>query len=178
MKKVTNWDYRKQWPPRHLIPLKTLSVALVNHKLQKKFVTGSMKVLCMPAFVVGYGDASKKNKRINCKVWLLKLVLAVNVWVWELSWKTTVSHIGYAVAVKLYSVQHFLHFQTSQALYYKIFFFPPFLQVWAGPLSGNRLVVAFWNRCSKAATITAKWEALCLESSTSVSIRDLWQVSN
>ncbi|XWS65604.1 hypothetical protein CRYUN_Cryun05aG0127900 [Craigia yunnanensis] len=49
------------------------------------------------------------------------------------------------------------------------------LQVWAGPLSGNRLVVAFWNRCSRAATITAKWEALGLESSTSVSIRDLWQ---
>ncbi|OMO89993.1 Glycoside hydrolase, clan GH-D [Corchorus olitorius] len=49
------------------------------------------------------------------------------------------------------------------------------LQVWAGPLSGNRLVVALWNRCSKAATITAKWEALGLESSTSVSVRDLWQ---
>ncbi|KAK8276577.1 hypothetical protein V6Z11_D10G209500 [Gossypium hirsutum] len=49
------------------------------------------------------------------------------------------------------------------------------LQVWAGPLSGNRLVVAFWNRCSKAATITARWEVLGLESSTHVSIRDLWQ---
>ncbi|KAL4341723.1 hypothetical protein GQ457_08G010110 [Hibiscus cannabinus] len=43
------------------------------------------------------------------------------------------------------------------------------LQVWAGPLSGNR------NRCSKAATITAKWEDLGLESSTGVWIRDLWQ---
>ncbi|KAK5794682.1 hypothetical protein PVK06_035921 [Gossypium arboreum] len=50
------------------------------------------------------------------------------------------------------------------------------LQVWAGPLSGNRLVVAFWNRCSKAATITARWDVLGLESSTHVSIRDLWQV--
>ncbi|KAB2063061.1 hypothetical protein ES319_A10G191800v1 [Gossypium barbadense] len=49
------------------------------------------------------------------------------------------------------------------------------LQVWAGPLSGNRLVVAFWNRCSKAATITARWDVLGLESSTHVSIRDLWQ---
>ncbi|KAK8651467.1 hypothetical protein V6N13_141068 [Hibiscus sabdariffa] len=49
------------------------------------------------------------------------------------------------------------------------------LQVWAGPLSGNRLVVALWNRCSKAATITAKWEDLGLESSTGVAIRDLWQ---
>ncbi|XP_056169432.1 alpha-galactosidase 3-like isoform X2 [Syzygium oleosum] len=48
-------------------------------------------------------------------------------------------------------------------------------QVWAGPLSGHNLVVALWNRCSKAATITANWEAIGLESSTSVSIRDLWK---
>ncbi|KAJ4830556.1 Alpha-galactosidase 3 [Turnera subulata] len=48
-------------------------------------------------------------------------------------------------------------------------------QVWAGPLSGHRVAVAFWNRCSKAATITAKWDALGLESSTSVSVRDLWE---
>ncbi|KAK4769207.1 hypothetical protein SAY86_027357 [Trapa natans] len=49
------------------------------------------------------------------------------------------------------------------------------LQVWAGPLSGHRLAVVLWNRCSKAATITAQWGDLGLESSTSVSIRDLWQ---
>ncbi|KAK9282985.1 hypothetical protein L1049_011212 [Liquidambar formosana] len=48
-------------------------------------------------------------------------------------------------------------------------------QVWAGPLSGNCLVVALWNRCSKAATITAEWELLGLQSSTSVSVRDLWK---
>ena len=50
------------------------------------------------------------------------------------------------------------------------------LQVWAGPLSGHRIVVALWNRCSKTATITARWDALGLESSTSVYVRDLWQV--
>ncbi|CAI9767576.1 unnamed protein product [Fraxinus pennsylvanica] len=48
-------------------------------------------------------------------------------------------------------------------------------QVWAGPLSGNRLTVALWNRCSKPSTITAKWDALGLDSSTSVSVRDLWK---
>ncbi|XP_010937996.2 alpha-galactosidase 3 isoform X2 [Elaeis guineensis] len=48
-------------------------------------------------------------------------------------------------------------------------------QVWAGPLSGNRLVVALWNRCSEAVTITAKWETLGLDSTTCVSIRDLWK---
>lgn len=47
-------------------------------------------------------------------------------------------------------------------------------QVWAGPLSGQRLAVVLWNRCSKPRTITAKWNSLGLESSTSVSIRDLW----
>ncbi|GAB4832046.1 Alpha-galactosidase 3 [Ancistrocladus abbreviatus] len=48
-------------------------------------------------------------------------------------------------------------------------------QVWAGPLSGHRLAVAFWNRCSSATTITAQWNVLGLESSVVVSIRDLWQ---
>lgn len=49
-------------------------------------------------------------------------------------------------------------------------------QVWAGPLSKHRLVVALWNRCSKAATITAKWEVLGLDTKIRMSIRDLWQV--
>ncbi|KAL5991272.1 hypothetical protein ACLOJK_012179 [Asimina triloba] len=49
------------------------------------------------------------------------------------------------------------------------------LQVWAGPLSGGRLVIALWNRCSKDATITAKWEVLGLDPSVHVSIRDLWK---
>ncbi|KAL0341213.1 UNVERIFIED_CONTAM: Alpha-galactosidase 3 [Sesamum radiatum] len=48
-------------------------------------------------------------------------------------------------------------------------------QVWAGPLSGRRLAVILWNRCSKTASITAKWSVLGLESSISVSIRDLWK---
>ncbi|PSS33257.1 Alpha-galactosidase [Actinidia chinensis var. chinensis] len=49
------------------------------------------------------------------------------------------------------------------------------LQVWAGPLTGHRLAVVLWNRCSKAATITAAWGTLGLESSISVSVRDLWK---
>ncbi|KAI0519325.1 hypothetical protein KFK09_006768 [Dendrobium nobile] len=48
-------------------------------------------------------------------------------------------------------------------------------QVWAGPLSGERTVVVLWNRCSDAAKITAKWEILGLETSTSFSVRDLWK---
>ncbi|XP_054798207.1 alpha-galactosidase 3 isoform X2 [Prosopis cineraria] len=48
-------------------------------------------------------------------------------------------------------------------------------QVWAGPLSGNRLVVALWNRCSEVSTITASWDLLGLDYSIHVSIRDLWQ---
>ncbi|KAI5670392.1 hypothetical protein M9H77_10756 [Catharanthus roseus] len=49
------------------------------------------------------------------------------------------------------------------------------LQVWAGPLSGHRMAVVLWNRCSEAATITAEWPALGLESSIRASIRDLWK---
>nr|AMN14860.1 putative alpha-galactosidase 2 [Nepenthes mirabilis] len=48
-------------------------------------------------------------------------------------------------------------------------------QIWAGPLSGNRIAVALWNRCSTATTITASLEVLGLQSSIGVSIRDLWQ---
>ncbi|WCJ20059.1 Alpha-galactosidase [Euphorbia peplus] len=48
------------------------------------------------------------------------------------------------------------------------------LQVWAGPLSEHRLAVVLWNRCPKASTITAQWDALGLESGTNVSVRDLW----
>ncbi|KAI5405250.1 Alpha-galactosidase 3 [Lathyrus oleraceus] len=48
-------------------------------------------------------------------------------------------------------------------------------QVWAGPLSGNRLAIALWNRCSKVATITASWASVGLESGIHVSVRDLWQ---
>lgn len=48
-------------------------------------------------------------------------------------------------------------------------------QVWAGPLSENQFVVVLWNRCSATVTITAKWEALGLESSSSFSVRDLWK---
>ncbi|OVA17264.1 Glycoside hydrolase [Macleaya cordata] len=48
-------------------------------------------------------------------------------------------------------------------------------QVWAGPLSGKRLVVALWNRCSETVTITVKWEALGLDTRSSFSVRDLWK---
>ncbi|CAL9055206.1 unnamed protein product [Musa banksii] len=48
-------------------------------------------------------------------------------------------------------------------------------QVWAGPLSGNRLVVALWNRCSQAVTITVTWETLGLDNTTCFSVRDLWK---
>lgn len=51
------------------------------------------------------------------------------------------------------------------------------LQIWAGPLSGQRLAVVLWNRGSKAATLTVKWDVIGLESSISVSVRDLWKVS-
>jgi hypothetical protein len=51
------------------------------------------------------------------------------------------------------------------------------LQVWAGPLSGNRLAVALWNRCSETANITMKLPAVGLDGSAAYSVRDLWKVT-
>ncbi|GJN33425.1 hypothetical protein PR202_gb22023 [Eleusine coracana subsp. coracana] len=48
-------------------------------------------------------------------------------------------------------------------------------QVWAGPLSENRLVVALWNRCSETANFTIKLPAVGLDGSSAYSVRDLWQ---
>ncbi|GAV62369.1 Melibiase domain-containing protein [Cephalotus follicularis] len=52
------------------------------------------------------------------------------------------------------------------------------LEVWAGPLSGNRVATILWNRGSSRANITAYWYDLALKSSTLVDARDLWAHSN
>ncbi|KAJ0695121.1 putative alpha-galactosidase [Helianthus annuus] len=52
------------------------------------------------------------------------------------------------------------------------------LQVWAGPLSGNRFAVVLWNRCSEGGTINVSWDSIGLESSVSVSVRDIWKHEN
>ncbi|KAI7758189.1 hypothetical protein M8C21_006518, partial [Ambrosia artemisiifolia] len=49
------------------------------------------------------------------------------------------------------------------------------VRVWAGPLSGNRFAIVLWNRCSEGGTINVSWDSLGLESSVSVSVRDLWK---
>ncbi|KAG6479720.1 hypothetical protein ZIOFF_063190 [Zingiber officinale] len=75
----------------------------------------------------------------------------------------------------------------SQVLYLALFsvswYFIPYLhnyvcliQVWAGPLSESRLVVALWNRCSEVVTITVSWEILGLDNAASFSLRDIWKL--
>ncbi|MCO5593682.1 hypothetical protein L7F22_047699 [Adiantum nelumboides] len=49
------------------------------------------------------------------------------------------------------------------------------LEVWAGPLSESRVVVALWNRCADGNNITASWEDVGFTSNTSVVVRDLWE---
>jgi len=51
------------------------------------------------------------------------------------------------------------------------------LQVWAGPLSNNKLAVILWNRSSSKAKVTASWSDLGLKPGTLVDARDLWKVS-
>ncbi|MCO5567718.1 hypothetical protein L7F22_021412 [Adiantum nelumboides] len=49
------------------------------------------------------------------------------------------------------------------------------LEVWAGPLSESRVVVALWNKCADGNNITASWEDVGFTSNTSVVVRDLWE---
>jgi len=48
------------------------------------------------------------------------------------------------------------------------------LEVWAGPLSRDRVAVVMWNRGSSKATITVQWSDLELNTSAVVDVRDLW----
>ncbi|CAN1769880.1 unnamed protein product [Linum perenne] len=52
------------------------------------------------------------------------------------------------------------------------------LEVWAGPLSRDRVAIVMWNRGSSKATITVQWSDLELNTSAVVDVRDLWAVSN
>ncbi|XP_028783188.1 alpha-galactosidase-like [Neltuma alba] len=51
------------------------------------------------------------------------------------------------------------------------------LEVWAGPLSDNRIAVILWNRSSSKATVTASWSDIGLEPARVVDARDLWEHS-
>ncbi|XP_054785125.1 alpha-galactosidase-like [Prosopis cineraria] len=51
------------------------------------------------------------------------------------------------------------------------------LEVWAGPLSDNRVAVILWNRSSSKANVTASWSDVGLESEKVVDARDLWEHS-
>ncbi|XP_073220360.1 alpha-galactosidase-like [Cicer arietinum] len=51
------------------------------------------------------------------------------------------------------------------------------LEIWAGPLSYNKLAMVLWNRSSSKARVTASWTDLGLEPRTSVDARDLWEHS-
>ncbi|KAM4112789.1 hypothetical protein ACJW30_05G167300 [Castanea mollissima] len=48
------------------------------------------------------------------------------------------------------------------------------LEVWAGPLSDNKVAIILWNRGSSKATVTAYWSDIGLKPETVVSARDLW----
>lgn len=50
------------------------------------------------------------------------------------------------------------------------------MQVWAGPLSDNKVAIILWNRGSSNAMVTAYWSDIGLKPQTVVSARDLWAV--
>lgn len=49
-------------------------------------------------------------------------------------------------------------------------------EVWAGPLTANRVAVVLWNRGPLKANIMAHWSDIGLKSSTVVNARNLWAV--
>jgi len=49
------------------------------------------------------------------------------------------------------------------------------LEVWAGPLSNNRIAVVLLNRSNSRTIITAKWEDIGLNPSAVVRVRNLWR---
>ncbi|KAK2413699.1 alpha-galactosidase [Trifolium repens] len=49
------------------------------------------------------------------------------------------------------------------------------LEVWAGPLKNNKVVVVLWNRSSSNAKVTASWSDIGLAPGTIVDARDLWE---
>ncbi|XP_057425393.1 alpha-galactosidase-like [Lotus japonicus] len=51
------------------------------------------------------------------------------------------------------------------------------LEVWAGPLKGNKIAVILWNRSSSNATVKASWSDIGLKPGTIVDARDLWEHS-
>ncbi|XVF24772.1 hypothetical protein REPUB_Repub13aG0156300 [Reevesia pubescens] len=48
------------------------------------------------------------------------------------------------------------------------------VEVWAGPLTDNRVAVVLWNRGSSSTKITAYWSDIGLKPSTICHARDLW----
>ncbi|KAK9278326.1 hypothetical protein L1049_027891 [Liquidambar formosana] len=48
------------------------------------------------------------------------------------------------------------------------------LEVWAGPLSDNKVATVLWNRGSSTAKITAYWSDIGLKPTAVVNARDLW----
>lgn len=49
------------------------------------------------------------------------------------------------------------------------------LEVWAGPLSNNCIVIVLWNRSSPRAMIIAHWKDIGLHSSIYAKVRNLWK---
>eukprot|EP01111_Echinosteliopsis_oligospora_P002805 TRINITY_DN1438_c0_g1_i1.p1 TRINITY_DN1438_c0_g1~~TRINITY_DN1438_c0_g1_i1.p1 ORF type:complete len:510 (+),score=182.54 TRINITY_DN1438_c0_g1_i1:69-1598(+) len=52
------------------------------------------------------------------------------------------------------------------------------LEVWAGPLAGDAVVVILFNRSPSSASITADWTDIGLEASVTADVRDLWAHSD
>lgn len=116
---------------------------------------------------VGNGELSREEYRSHFSLWaLMKAPLLIGCDVRSMS-SGTVEILGNAEVIAVN--------QDPLGVQGKKVYSNDNLEVWAGPLSNNRMVVILLNRSESRASITAKWEDIGLESSHEVQIRNLWK---
>eukprot|EP01018_Ginkgo_biloba_P033905 Gb_08854 [translate_table: standard] len=116
---------------------------------------------------VGNGDVAREEYRSHFSIWaLMKAPLLIGCDVRSMS-KGTVQILSNQEVIAVN--QDPLGIQGQKVSKHDD------LEVWAGRLSNQRVVVILWNRSSSRATITAKWEHIGLHPSVEVRVRNLWR---
>lgn len=113
-----------------------------------------------------------------------KEVIAVNQGNWPITYKPNESllinvlHISLLIKFDVYLINIYLKNADKLGVQGKKVKAKGELEVWAGPLSGNRIALVLWNRGPSKALVTAHWSDIGLNQTTVVNAKDLWTVSN
>ncbi|GLJ09288.1 hypothetical protein SUGI_0105700 [Cryptomeria japonica] len=116
---------------------------------------------------VGNANASREEYGSHFSLWaLMKAPLLIGCDVRSMT-PTTRDILGNADVIAVN--QDPLGVQGKRVTKYKE------LEVWAGPLSNNRVAVILWNRSETRAMITALWQKIGLQPGEEVTVRNLWK---